>query len=113
MKPEEKDTAAELRHMKKAFAALTQEVSELEQQNAKLREYVAKLELDIEEKAEEVRGLYVAACLKFGTMTSPLAMEMVLPLRNTARDIVNGYALTTSDRVDRNERTVRVVKRWL
>ena len=113
MKTDEKDTAAELRHMKKAFAALEQERNALEEQIAKLREYVGKLELDMQEKDEEVRGLYVAACLKFGTMTGPLAMEMVLPLRNTERGIVNGYTLTTTDRVDKNERTVRVVKRWL
>ena len=103
MKKNEKDTAAELRHMKKEFAAL-------EQQNAKLREYIGKLELDVQEKDEELRGLYVATCLKFGTVTGMLAMEMVLPLRNTERSTAKGYGLTITDRVDRNERTVRVVK---
>ena len=111
MKKNERDPAADLEQMALAYAALTEQLNELDQQNAKLREYVAKLELDLQEKDDEVRGLYVAACLKFGTMTSPLAMEMVLPLRNTARDIVKGYGLTITDRVDRNERTVRVVKR--
>ena len=95
---------------KKAFAALEQERDALEQQNAKLREYIGKLELDLEERDEELRGLYVAACLKFGTVTGMLAMEMVLPLRNTERATAKGYGLTISDRVDRNERTVRVVK---
>lgn len=94
-----------------AHAALAEQLNELEQQNNKLIKYVGKLELDLQEKDEELRGLYVATCLKFGAMTGPLAMEMVLPLRNTARDIVKGYGLTITDRVDRNERTVRVVKR--
>ena len=111
MKTDEKDTAAALRHMEKAFAVVERERDALKQQNEKLREYIGKLEIDMEEKDEDMRGLYVAACLKFGTMTGPLAMEMVLPLRNTERAIVRGYALTISDRVDRNERTVRVVKR--
>lgn len=111
MKKNEKDPAADLEQMALAYAALTEQLNELDQQNAKLREYVAKLELDIAEKDDEVRGLYVATCLKFGAMTGPLAMEMVLPLRNTTRDIVKGYGLTLTDRVDRNERTVRVVKR--
>ena len=83
----------------------------LKQQVANMREYIAKLELDIEEKNEEMRGLYVAACLKFGTYTAPLAMEMVLSLRNMSHDIAKTYELTISNRVDKGERTVRVVKR--
>lgn len=110
MKKNEKYTEAEVEQMAIAFAALADELNEQEQKNAKLLEYVGKLELLLQEKDEEIRGLYVATCLKFGTMTGPLAMEMVLPLRNTARDIVKGYGLTLTDRVDRNERTVRVVK---
>lgn len=110
MKKNEKYTEAEVEQMAIAFAALADELNEQEKKNAKLLEYVGKLELALQEKDEELRGLYVATCLKFGTMTGPLAMEMVLPLRNTARDIVKGYGLTLSDRVDRNERTVRVVK---
>ena len=63
------------------------------------------------EKEDELRGLYVAACLKFGTYTAPLAMEMVLSLRNMSHDIAKTYEMTISNRVDKGERTVRVVKR--
>ena len=98
------NATAELEYMKKAFAALEAE------RDAQKKE-IAEKELLLEEKDEEIRGLYVAACLKFGTYTAPLAMEMVLSLRNMSRDIVKGYGMTISDRVDKGERTVRVVKR--
>lgn len=104
MSNKEMGTEDALRYAQKAAAAL-------EQERDALKKELAEKELLLAEKEDELRGLYVSACLKFGTWTSPMAMEMVLPLRNTEPSIVKTYALSLTDKVDKNERIVRVVKR--
>ena len=104
MSNKEMGTEDTLRYLKKEKTALEAELDALK------KELAAK-ELLLAEKEDELRGLYVCACLKFGTYTAPLAMEMVLSLRNMSHDIAKGYKMSLTDRVDKNERIVRVVKR--
>lgn len=77
--------------------------NEVEKLTAELTETKAQLK----RANDAIRDIYVAACLKFGTMVGPLTSEMVLPTCNMGAR-AECYKLTVTERVDKGEQTVRV-----
>ena len=86
---------------------LRKEAAQKGKEAEKLAAELADTKAQLRRANDAVRDLYVAACLKFGTMVATTISEMVLPTCNMGAR-AECYKLTVTERVDKGEQTVRV-----
>lgn len=93
-----------LRHIKKELCECRNNIAELEA-------LISERDAQLEQAKKELRGLYTAATLKFGTMTGPMAMEMAVPLKTM--EAMSNWEVKTTRRLDQDELVVRVNRRGI